>query len=191
MENKKIFIAGAIQLESLEPEVIKKLNNLIKMNAEILVGDACGIDKAVQKFLCDKKYMNVKIYATNGKARNNIGNWEVVGVKSYLEKKSREFFTVKDIEMTKKADMGFMIWNAKSQGTLTNMINLLKANKQVVIFLQSENKLYNLKSLQGLNDLIINLDSEVQTLYKKLIKKFVTDEKNYIQESTNNQMKLI
>ena len=38
--------------------------------------------------------------------------------------KGIEFYTRKNIEMAKKADLGFMIWNGKSKGTFNNLINL-------------------------------------------------------------------
>lgn len=58
----------------------------MKNNFTIMVGDANGVDKQIQKFCHSMNHNKVKVFASNGKARNNIGQWEVkrvnVGAKS-------------------------------------------------------------------------------------------------------------
>ena len=52
----------------LNSEALKRIDNIINEQFTILVGDAAGVDKAVQNH-CSKQYRNVKIYASNGKAK--------------------------------------------------------------------------------------------------------------------------
>ena len=69
-----IFIAGPRAISRLNESVTHKIKKIIEGNYNILVGDANGVDKAVQNFCNEQNYRNVKVYATKGKARNNVGN---------------------------------------------------------------------------------------------------------------------
>ena len=55
----KVFIAGAREIRSLNSAVIDKLNNIIKNEYDILVGDASGVDKNIQIYLKNKDYKKV------------------------------------------------------------------------------------------------------------------------------------
>jgi len=60
----------------------------------------------------------------------------------------------KDIEMAKKANFGFMIWDGKSAGTLNNVIQLIKQNKKVVIYFTPENTFINIANIEDIMSLI-------------------------------------
>jgi len=109
-----IFIAGPRAISKLNESVIHKIKKIIEDNYNILVGDANGVDKAVQHFCNEKNYRNVKVYATKGKARNNIGNWDVHNVDVPKNLKGFDFYAAKDYEMAKDADYELMIWNGIS-----------------------------------------------------------------------------
>ena len=47
---------------------------------------------------------------------------------------SRAYFTAKDLEMARTSDYGLMIWDCKSTGTLSNVIELLREKKKSVVF---------------------------------------------------------
>ena len=72
-----------------------------------------GIDSSVQEYLSQRKYKNVKLYASNGIARNNYGNWRVENVEVDSNIKGFDFYAQKDLQMVKDADIGFMIWNGR------------------------------------------------------------------------------
>lgn len=110
----KVFIAGPRAISRLNSEARKRIDNIIDGGYTILIGDANGIDKAVQQYCTEKKYDNVKVFASNGKARNNIGLWDVVKVEIDSSTKGFDFYAAKDLAMAKEADYGFMIWNGKS-----------------------------------------------------------------------------
>lgn len=145
----KVFIAGARKISRLDKNILRKLQNMLNSGIDILVGDANGVDKAIQQYFFDNSYNNVYIYATNGITRNNLGNWQVVNVETKQQRKDFSFYTVKDKKMANDCDYGFMIWNGESKGTLNNMVNLTKLDKKVVVYFAPENIFYMINSYDG------------------------------------------
>jgi hypothetical protein len=152
----KIFIAGPRAIKTLNSAVKNRLENIMNQNFTIYVGDANGIDKQIQQFCFDNHYKLVKVFASNGKARNNIGEWEVEFVEVPSTVKGFDFYAAKDFEMAKDANYGFMIWNGKSKGTLNNMYNLLKFNKKILVYLTSTKLFYVIKTMEDIESLKSN-----------------------------------
>lgn len=76
--NDTVFISGKIKYNKNISGILKnEIDNIIKSNSKIIIGDAPGADTQVQKYLSNKKYKNVTVYTTDENARNNIGNWNV------------------------------------------------------------------------------------------------------------------
>lgn len=173
----KVFIAGPRAIQELDEKIKEKLENICEKNYEVLVGDADGIDSSVQKFLNQKSYRNVKVYASKGLARNNYGSWQIENVKVDESKKGFDFYAQKDLEMAKNAEIGFMIWNGKSRGTFNNIINLLNFDKEVILYYTQNEKFYRLKNMDNLNEFLnanIKLDNKLKALLpKKQLKSFV------------------
>ena len=130
----KVFIAGSRHLWQLNETVRNRILNVIDKKYQVFVGDANGIDKAVQNFLKNIHYENVRVFCSGKRCRNNIGNWETVNIPVQENIKGLKFYMAKDIEMAKEANFGFMIWDGKSAGTLNNVIQLIKRNKKVLIY---------------------------------------------------------
>jgi predicted Rossmann fold nucleotide-binding protein DprA/Smf involved in DNA uptake len=59
---EKIFIAGSISIKKLDESVTKRIDKMISQGYEIILGDADGIDKAVQNYLNIQGYNKVTIY---------------------------------------------------------------------------------------------------------------------------------
>ena len=154
----KVFIAGPRAISKLNSEARKRIDNIIDGGYTILIGDANGIDKAVQQYCTEKKYDNVKVFASNGKARNNIGLWDVVKVEIDSSTKGFDFYAAKDLAMAKEADYGFMIWNGKSKGTFNNIINITLLDKKVLVYYTPDKAFYALKSLDSVEDLLRKTD---------------------------------
>lgn len=174
-----VFIAGARTIKKLDNEVLVRLNNIFKQNYTVLVGDAGGVDSEVQKYFYNQCYKDVLVFASNGKARNNIGNWEIKNVMVDDTVKGFDFFASKDEKMAESADYGFMIWNGESKGTLNNIINLLNMNKLVLLYYNNNKKFYKLKTLEDLYSFIrCNV-----TLNNKLTKILPDYNDNYVQIS--------
>ena len=131
----KVFIGGSIGIDHLDYNVKDELDKYMSGELEILVGDAYGIDKLVQKYLAENLYHSVTVYASNGRVRNSIGGWKVqaIEVQSYVH--GREFYTQKDMAMSTDCNFGFMIWNEESKGTQENILRLILMNKGVNVYL--------------------------------------------------------
>jgi hypothetical protein len=56
MATSTVFGAGSRQISRLPAEVKTRLDTMIEKGFQILVGDANGADKAVQRYLADKSY---------------------------------------------------------------------------------------------------------------------------------------
>jgi hypothetical protein len=139
-----VFIAGSRALSKLNAQVKERLGNIVKQNFTVLVGDANGVDKAVQRYLAERSYQHVVVYCMD-LCRNNIGNWP-----THAEKMGqgvphdRHYYGLKDLAMAKDASCGFMIWDGISKGTLTNVVNLLEAGKKVLLYYSKEKRFFTL-----------------------------------------------
>lgn len=173
----KVFIAGPRAISELDENIISKLKSICEKKYEIYVGDADGIDSSIQKYLAQRVYKNVKVFASNGIVRNNYGNWKIESVHVELNISGFDFYAQKDLEMAKNADLGFMIWNGKSKGTFNNIINLLNLQKEVILYYVCNNKFYHFKQLSDLEKFLntnVKLDSKLKKIMpKKNINHFI------------------
>ena len=168
----KVFIAGARKISKLNKNVFKKLQNILNSGFDVLVGDANGVDKAIQQYFSDNAYNNVYVYATNGIARNNIGRWQIVNVETKQQRKDFSFYTIKDKKMASDCHFGFMIWNGESKGTLNNMVNLTILDKKVLVYFAPENIFYMINSYNGLEKFVLSkCDTSIKKIYSDLTQK--------------------
>lgn len=158
-----IFIAGTQSVQNLDSAVKQRMMTIYQKGYNVLVGDCYGVDASVQKFYSELSYNNVVVYASNGKARNNIGNWNIrnITVPSYI--RGFDYYKQKDIIMANEADYGFMIWDGKSRGTFNNIVNLVNQNKKVVIYLTTQKRMFVIKSIDDLYN-INNSEIEVKEM---------------------------
>lgn len=170
----KVFIAGPRSINNLNESVCKKLQNICSKNYEVLVGDAYGIDSCVQNFLSQNNYNNVTVFASGKSVRNNYGKWFVHNVEVDSSVKGFDFYAKKDLEMAKNADIGFMIWNGESKGTFNNIINLLKMNKEVVLFYNGNNCFYDFKNIDEFVD-FCDSEIKIEGKLKRIINRFECD----------------
>src|SRR5271154_6727387 len=119
-----VFVAGSLSIKRLHPLFLERVDTVVTSGFSVVVGDADGADASIQKFLSQNGAQNVTVYCAGDTPRNNIGQWPVEKVSSEAEVGSRAYFSAKDIAMAKVADFGLMIWDAKSTGTLSNVIEL-------------------------------------------------------------------
>lgn len=139
-----IFIGGSRHISRLPSEIMDRLKKVMVNQHCVLVGDANGADKAVQKFFADATYGNVTVFCTGEKFRNNLGHWPTHHVEPPKGAKGFQFYAAKDREMAAKADFGLMIWDGKSSGTLLNVLRLAKAGKISVLYNAPEKKSLNI-----------------------------------------------
>jgi len=150
----KVFIAGSMTIKNLDPKVKERINKIVEQNLEVVVGDADGADTSVQWHLFNHGGSIATVFCAGPTPRNNVGDWPVVSVSTKHAEGSRAFFTAKDLRMAEVADFGLMIWDTKSTGTLSNVIELLTRNKKSVVFVNKTKVFKNVGTVAQLEDLV-------------------------------------
>lgn len=141
-----IFIGGSRHISRLSSEVKKRLENVVASGHQVIVGDAGGADKAVQKYLLESQYDKVTVFCSGATPRNNLGSWRIHSVDAPQNAKGVHFFTVKDREMAREADFGLMIWDGRSPGTILNVLRLVQSGKISVLYNAHTGSVINIKS---------------------------------------------
>lgn len=162
----KVFIAGAKSITTLDSPVIEKMASIRAKGIHVLVGDCYGVDSEVQRFYSDARYKNVDVYASNGKARNNIGLWNVVSVSVPDGVKGYKFYRCKDIAMAQDADLGLMVWDGRSKGTLSNAITMVAKGKTVLIYMTTLKRMFAVNNLRELRSLVALCPNETRKLFE-------------------------
>ncbi|NOV21225.1 hypothetical protein E5S70_35445 [Ensifer adhaerens] len=150
---ESVFIAGSITIKSLPSLFVEKLDSMLSANLAVVVGDANGVDKAVQQILNDRGATNVTVFCSGDTPRNNLGNWPVREIYTNAEPGTKAFFTAKDVAMAENAEIGFMLWDAKSTGTLSNVIELTRRGKKTVVFVNKKDAFTIVRGVEDLQNL--------------------------------------
>ncbi|HBV3467021.1 hypothetical protein CWN64_30545 [Klebsiella pneumoniae] len=87
--------------------------------------------------------------------------------------------------MAEEADYGLMVWDAKSTGTLSNVIELLKRKKYSVVFVNKAKKFFIIKTPEDLDAL---LDCMTSAALEKADEKIKLREK--VNQLKNEQMQM-
>ena len=157
----KVFLGGSRNLGRLNPAIRTRLQNLITNRHTVLIGDANGVDRAVQSFFATEGYQDVIVYCMDGECRNNVGAWPVRAIDSGGRKKDFAYYVLKDEEMSLSADYGFMIWDGKSKGTLNNILNLVQQGKSVLVYRSPSCEFSQVKDTDDVERLAANCPPEV------------------------------
>jgi hypothetical protein len=155
-----IFIGGSRKIGRLSQAVLQRLDNIIHNQFTVLVGDASGVDLLVQKYLFTQSYKNVIVFCTGNICRNNVGHWETQNVAPTQRSKGFDFYAIKDLQMAKEATYGFMIWDAKSKGTLNNMLNLLRLEKKILVYFVPTSSFQTVRTADDLQTLLTICDQQ-------------------------------
>jgi probable addiction module antidote protein len=141
-----VFIGGSRHISRLSAQVKERLNNVIENGHLVIVGDANGVDKAVQKHFLEAAYNKVTVFCSGDHPRNNLGQWQTQNVTPSKSAQGFQFYAAKDREMARAADFGLMIWDSKSAGTILNVLRLVRADKIAVLINVPEKSAINIKS---------------------------------------------
>jgi hypothetical protein len=114
-----------------------------------------------------------------------VGNWPVQRVETHHAEGSRAFFTAKDIRMAEVADIGLMIWDTKSTGTLSNVIELLVRKKKSVVFVNKAKAFKNISTVGQLEELLSYMSEHAKQKADEKINLF-----NRINSLKNEQMQM-
>ena len=140
-----VFISGTSKLqdksstyyrEGLPDPIKKEIDGYIRDKKKIIVGDAPGLDTAVQEYLAEKGYKKVVVYGTDY-TRTNKGKWkEHISDGSQYEEGSSEWHKVKDKAMQDDAMSGLavVLENGGAGATRKNVEALVSKNKKVKIY---------------------------------------------------------
>ena len=165
----KVFIAGSRSLSRLTADVKHRIDTMIDKGFTILVGDASGADKAVQRYLAENGFRNVIVHCMAGNCRNNIAGWPTREISAAPGSRGFAYYSTKDLAMVNDAEYGLMLWDGESKGTLNNVINLVHQNKMVVVYFAPQKSFHNLRSPGDVTQLLANLDpARVQYLQRQL-----------------------
>ena len=140
-----VFISGTSKLQdktstyyrsSLPKPVKNEIDGYIRDKKKIIVGDAPGLDTAVQEYLAEKGYRKVIVYGTDY-TRVNKGGWkEAISDGSKYEEGSSDWHAVKDKAMQDDAMEGLAVILEKggAGATRRNVEALVSQNKKVKIY---------------------------------------------------------
>jgi len=158
----KVFIGGSRKISRLNDSLRRRIDQIIEKNLQILLGDANGADKAVQAYLEEREYRNVQVFCSAGDCRNNVGSWQIRSVSPPHTRRDFGFYTAKDAAMAEEADVGFMLWDGESSGTIVNAARLIAAGKSVVVYVAPEKAFRTLKLQSDLEKLLSPCSSQVR-----------------------------
>ena len=155
----KVFIAGSRRLSRLNDDVRSRIENIVDKGFAVVVGDANGVDKAVQQYLRTRNYGNVVVFCMEGGCRNNIGHWPTRTITAaHPQRRDFEYYSTKDRAMSEAADYGLMLWDGRSRGTLTNIVHLVREGKPVVVYVAAESSFYTLRQSRQLAEMLDRFD---------------------------------
>lgn len=157
-----IFIGGSRHVSRLPAEIKHRLDNVINSGHQVIVGDANGADKAVQKYFSEAAYDKVTVFCSGDSFRNNLGHWTTRKVDAPKNLKGFQFYAAKDREMAREADFGLMIWDGKSPGTVLNVLRLVRAGKIAVLFSVPEKRAINIKTQTDWDSFLAHCSDELR-----------------------------
>lgn len=131
---KPIFISGSSSIHELNEDMIKNLDEIIKRNIPVIIGDCYGIDSLVQRYFHECNYNNVTVYYVGSFPRCHFLEFKKRDCNDKVTNETgRAFYEIKDIKMTEDCAGALMFWDEKSQGTKNNIERCKKLNKNYKI----------------------------------------------------------
>lgn len=137
---KCVFVFGSKCIGQIKEELGKALDEYMKQGARFLIGDCDGVDRAAQKYLAERSYRDVCIYASfnpkaeaEGHTRNNIGCWKVKFVTTEFLPGTYAYRREKDREMIACCMEAICLWDHCSKGSGDNIRELADQGKRCTI----------------------------------------------------------
>jgi hypothetical protein len=154
-----VFLSGSRKISRINDAIRQRIANMVEQDFDIVVGDANGADKAMQSYLDDIGYRQVMVFNVGGHSRNNVGDWQSESVSAPPNLTGRDFYTLKDKEMAKRADFGLVLWDGKSAGSVANILEMLKFGKKVVVYFGPEKVFYTISNADDAQRLLDKCDT--------------------------------
>lgn len=176
----KVFISGSMKIKHLDSKVVDRLKNIVDSQYCVIVGDADGVDSSVQEYLKTHGATSVVVYCSGETPRNNLGRWMTKNVATTSKPGTRDYFTAKDKTMAEDCDYGFMVWDARSTGTLSNAVELVERGKVALVYVNKAKQFLKVKGVQDIEVLLAfmsdtslkNADEKIGVLKKVGAMKF-------------------
>ena len=172
---RHVFAGGSRRVTRLNPAVRERLSQMINKQLSILVGDANGADKAIQSYLAEGRYPDVVVFCTAGECRNNLGSWPVRAIEPPHAARDFAFYTAKDAAMVEEAEVGFLLWDGESAGTIVNAARMVAAAKPVVLYVSPQRAFLTLKTRQDLSGFLNTAPALVTSRIKRYIAEHARD----------------
>lgn len=141
-----VMLGGSRHITRLADEVVVRLSRIVAQGLRVVVGDANGADKAFQAHLSKQAYGHVEVFCAGTTPRNNLGRWACRQIDAKARPGTFEFYAAKDQAMAKEADVGLMLWDGASVGTMMNVWRLMRRGKPSVVFLQPERAFHEVRT---------------------------------------------
>ena len=164
-----VFLGGSRRISRLNAEIRQRIDNVLSKGFTVLIGDAHGADKAMQKYLAQKGYRNVTVFCSGKECRNNLGNWKTELVPTNRMTRDFRYYSQKDARMSDHADYGFFLWDGKSKGTLNNIMRLLTRNRSALVYLSSRKIFLTIKDINSLNEVINHCDPKTADSLRRML----------------------
>ena len=154
----KVFIGGSRQVTRLDAEVRRRLDRIVAKGLPVVIGDASGADKVVQRYLHEHQFGNVEVFSADAAPRNNLGRWPVRVIRPARAQRDFEYYATKDRAMAAEATVGLMLWDGQSRGTLMNVLRLAVREKPVVVYVLPRKAFVEVRGQRDLSALLAELD---------------------------------
>jgi hypothetical protein len=154
----KVFVGGSRRITRLDAEVLRRLDRVVEKRLPVVIGDANGADKAVQRYLSERKFEMVEVFSADASPRNNVGGWPVCVIRPEHSRKDFDYYAVKDRAMAAVATVGLMLWDGQSRGTLMNVLRLADRRKPVVVYIQPRKGFVDVRNQGDLASLLSEVD---------------------------------
>jgi adenine-specific DNA-methyltransferase len=110
----KVFIGGSRRISRISEAVRLRLNRIVAQRIPVVIGDASGADRAVQRYLHERGYDRVEVFTSSERPRNNIGGWPLQFIRPRHAARDFDYYATKDRAMAQEASVGLMIWTARA-----------------------------------------------------------------------------
>lgn len=113
----KVCISGSRSIRTLPAAALARLDAILALNAEILIGDnPLGVDTLVQRVLAERGYQAVTVWHRGTAPRSNVGGWPTRAVAGS--------YTDRDRAMCSASEFGLAVWDGRSPGAGRNIRQL-------------------------------------------------------------------
>ena len=112
----RVFIGGSRRITRLEAEVRRRLDRIVEKGLHVVIGDANGADKAVQRHLNDRQFEKVEVFSADDSPRNNAGGWPIRVIRPGHTRRDFDYYAAKDRAMAAAATVGLMLWDGRAAG---------------------------------------------------------------------------